>query len=261
MSHNPVVEITGVRHGYEQTPVLHGVNLSVHEGEFVTVVGPSGCGKSTLLGLLVGAEQPWEGSIMVAGELKTMPDRRCTIVYQQYSLFPHLTVFENIVFGLCAQRLRTLTNHNEESAHVWQYLRDMGLEDAAVKYPYQLSGGMEQRVAIAQAVITHPKVLLLDEPFSALDSARRQQMQQFLLDVYQREKMTIVFVTHDLPEAIYLGTRVIKLSKDRSQQAGSRIVLDTPIGYPHPRPIEFKSSAEFQRLLNTLEQPGSGQRQ
>lgn len=258
----PTINVSGVRHGYDGATVLNDINFSVTAGEFVTIVGHSGCGKSTLLRLLVGAERPMAGTVTINGEPKTKPDQSCGIVYQTYSVYPHLTVRENILFGL--QAVRGPVTHGSAEQQATHYLKQMGLEDSGHKYPYQLSGGMGQRVAIAQALIAHPPVLLLDEPFSALDSWRRQQLQLFLLDLYRQEKMTVIFVTHDLKEAVFMGTRVVVLSKpggiNHGAQVleGSKIILDVKINHPHPRPPEFKTSAEFNELVAHIGKVAAG---
>lgn len=256
------VYLRDVFYGYGEKRVIGDVDLAIRAGEFVTMVGPSGCGKSTLLRLLLGEERAQQGIVRIDGKPRTRPDADCGVVYQKYSVFPHLTVLENItagpilsqigVFGKIFSpfRYRQLKKQVVEEARV--LLQTMGLEKEEGKYPHQLSGGMQQRVAIAQAIIMHPKVLLLDEPFSALDPWTRDQLQQFLIQVWMKECMTIVFVTHDLEEAIYLGTRIMVLSQQYvtglGAGIGARIVADLPISAPHPRPVEFKSS----EYLNTL---------
>lgn len=257
------IYLRDVVHGYGPKTVLGNVDLAVRAGEFVTLVGPSGCGKSTLLRLLLGEERAKEGVVELDREPRTRPDRNCGVVYQKYSIFPHLTVLCNIIAGpllsetgvlersFFSPRSRNLRKRVAEEARA--LLRTMGLEKEEGKYPHQLSGGMQQRVAIAQAMIMHPKVLLLDEPFSALDPWTREQLQRFLVEVWMKEKMTIVFVTHDLEEAIFLGTRIIVLSQQyvtgKGSACGARIVADLPISVPHPRPAEFKASQYLNDLL------------
>ncbi len=254
--------------GGEKT-VLHDIDLRVRPHELVTVVGPSGCGKSTMLRLILGAESPSAGRVLVDGADVEGPSRERGIVFQKYSLFPHLTVLDNIVFGLDLEefsmpgrwfrwlhyrgRLRTYA----DQAH--EFLERMGLDGAAGKYPHELSGGMRQRVAIAQAAIMEPKILLMDEPFGALDDATRQSMQLFILELWERSKMTVFFVTHDLPEALFLGTRILVLSqffKADSPVEGAKIVTDKAVPGGHPKPTDFRYSETFNELLAQIRRDG-----
>lgn len=252
--------------------VLNGIDLRVKQGEFVTLVGPTGCGKSTLLRLILGAEEPTSGTVRIDGEIIPYPNRDRGIVFQKYSLFPHKKVIQNIVFGLELIEFSLVgrifspvfhrKRHKEFKEQAAEYLRRIGLHpDDADKYPYQLSGGMRQRVATAQALVTKPRILLMDEPFGALDASTRQEMQLFILEQWKQHGMTVFFVTHDLKEAIYLGTRVIVLSQhytndDGSAAEGSKIVLDKPINGNYPRPTTFKYTPEFNALLEQVENEG-----
>lgn len=270
-----VVHVEDVTHGYDGKTVLHNVDFRIRPGEFVTLVGPSGCGKSTLLRLLLGAEQPQQGSILIEGMPKLLPDKNCGAVYQRYSVFPHLSVRANIAIGALLTQsgyAEKILHHptyqrkrREIMAEVQNFLVAMGLEDASDKYPYQLSGGMQQRVAIAQALITKPKVLLLDEPFSALDPWTREQLQVFLLRLWTDLHMTFIFITHDLEEAIYLGTRLIVLSPyyhtDLGKAQGSRVIMDIPISESHPRDPLFKTSALLNGIQTRIRQAGFDRRQ
>ncbi len=253
-----LLEITNLRHGFDSTPVLTDINLTIDRGEFVVLVGASGCGKSTLLQLLLGAEQPLSGRVILDGVQKKSPDQRCGVIYQKYSVYPHLTVLENILFGLNAGRPTGAQCIRGDDPRITHYLRQVGLEDAIHKYPYQLSGGMEQRVAIAQALIVNPEILLLDEPFSALDSWLRQQLQQFLISLYQKQNITIVFVTHDLQEAATLATRIIALAPITTSPSGSHVVLDIPITEPHPRSKKFILSSEGESIIDRIRQATVG---
>ncbi|OGM96667.1 MAG: hypothetical protein A3B86_04785 [Candidatus Yanofskybacteria bacterium RIFCSPHIGHO2_02_FULL_38_22b] len=254
--------------------VLNDVDLRVSQGEFVTVVGPTGCGKSTLLRLILGQEKPTSGRVLIDDKEVEGPDRDKGIVYQKYSLFPHRTVLDNITFGLELEGFnlfnRTVANipfigrtlygsrlrGYEEKA--MQYLERIGLTQAdATKYPFQLSGGMRQRVAIAQALIMGPKILLMDEPFGALDDTTRQNMQLFLIEKQKETGKTIFFVTHDLEEAIFLGTRIIVLSQHYStdtKSEGSKIVLDKAIPVSHS--VDFKYTPEFSALVKQVREDG-----
>jgi NitT/TauT family transport system ATP-binding protein len=218
--------------------ILNGVNLDIPSGEFVSIVGQTGCGKSTLLRLVLAEEMPTSGQVLVEGSPRKQPDRRCGYVPQKYSLFPDRTVLENITFGLevteigifgsfsPARRVR----RQEFRAEAIGYLRRMGLRESdAVKYPHQLSGGMQQRVAIAQALIMRPKILLMDEAFSALDPGTRAGMQRLIKDLWRETGTTILFVTHNPREAVILATRVIALGRTGGDDDGANVVLDLSI--------------------------------
>ncbi len=246
--------------------VLNDIDFRVSAGEFVTLVGPSGSGKSTLLRMVLGSEKPTEGHVYFQGKEIESPDRYRGIVFQKYSLFPHLSVLDNLTFGLEAKEFtlgRRLMRpfelrrrRKEFLATAQEYLERVGLGHDGQKYPQQLSGGMRQRVAIAQSLITQPKILLMDEPFGALDDSTRQDMQLFILEQWAKTKMTIIFVTHDLTEAIYLGTRTIVLSQyytsDKPDNQGAKIVTDITIPTKHPRPSTFKYCEEMTRLTQKL---------
>lgn len=218
---------------------LGPVDLLVHEGEFVTIVGPSGCGKSTLLTLLAGLEVPTTGRILVDDNEIKGPNRQRTLVPQSYSLFPWLTVYENVAFGL---RLVGLPEDHVRSS-VQHYLALVGLDGFATRYPNQLSGGMKQRVAIARALALRPRLLLMDEPFGALDAQTRQEMQALLRAVWQADKTTVVFVTHDVEEALYLADRVIIMT---GPPGVVREIIEPP--FPRERTLEVKDTPEFVRL-------------
>jgi NitT/TauT family transport system ATP-binding protein len=218
--------------------VLDGVDLRVTRGEFVALVGPSGCGKSTLLRLILGQEEPTSGTLFLDGEPIGYPDPTRGIVYQQYSLFPNLTVIENIMEGHRLsmpisefRRCKADIRHTAE-----EYLKTAQLQDHLHKYPHELSGGQRQRAAVLQALMPDPKVLLMDEPFGALDAGSRERMQVFLMEQWEKTGKTIIFVTHDLEEAVFIGTRVVVLSQyytdDRTEitMRGARIVCDLAAG-------------------------------
>lgn len=218
--------------------VLDNVDLRIAKGEFIALVGPSGCGKSTLLRLMLGAEEPTSGKLFLDGEDLEPPDPTRGIVYQQYALFPNLTVLENIMLG---QRLSmSFFEWHRRKAEIREqaigYLATAQLEDHLFKYPQELSGGQQQRASVLQALMMSPKMLLMDEPFGALDPGTRVRMQTFLLRKWEETGKTIVFVTHDLEEAVFLATRVIVLSQhytdDRGDdvQRGARIVCDLKVG-------------------------------
>ena len=224
--------------GHSPRSVLDGVSLDIESGEFVAIVGETGCGKSTLLRLILGEEKPTRGRVLVNGFERSQPDRHCGYVPQKYSLFPDKTVLDNVTFGpevtafgawsflrmLNPKHMRCLR------AEALRYLRHTGLNESdARKYPHQLSGGMQQRVAIAQALIMKPPILLMDEAFSALDPATRTGMQRLIKTLWRESGATIVFVTHNTREAVCLGTRVIALAKNSGGAGGSSIALDLPV--------------------------------
>ena len=245
--------------------VLENVDLTTRAGTFVSVVGPSGCGKSTLFRLVLGEELPTKGIIYIEGEQVMAPGTDRGIVYQRYSLFPHLTVLQNVALGRnlrtpLARRWRERKAIREEAM---AYLERVQLAEHANKYPHELSGGMQQRVAIAQALIASPKLLMMDEPFGALDPETREAMQIFLLELWEELQMTIFFVTHDMEEAVYLGTRVLVLSQhytdDRGDspevKRGARFVAD----YELPSAVQstkVKKSAPFIELTDEIRRVG-----
>src|SRR5579864_68247 len=233
--------------------ILNGIDLEIAGGEFVSIVGQTGCGKSTLLRLILGEEAPTRGRVLVNGQERLQPDRSCGYVPQKYSLFPDKTVLDNVTFGLevaefgpvsllnPARRMRK-RKFREEAL---RYLRHTGLQEAdGSKYPHQLSGGMQQRVAIAQALILKPPVLLMDEAFSALDPGTRNGMQRLIKELWRESGTTIVFVTHNTREAVCLGTRIVALAKDDSGERGSGVALDLSI--PH---LDFDSDQDDLRSL------------
>ncbi|MDY4041578.1 MAG: ABC transporter ATP-binding protein [Collinsella sp.] len=222
---------------------LNGVDLDIHENEFITVVGPSGCGKSTLLNIIGGLEKPTEGRVLVDGQPVAGPGPDRGIVFQQYALFPWLTVEKNVEFGLKLQG-----KSKEEAAEIaHKYLKMVELEDFAKHYPKELSGGMKQRVAIARAYATNPKVLLMDEPFGALDAQTRTQLQQELLSTWEKEQKTCFFITHDVEEAIILGQRVVIMC---ARPGRVKDIIDIDI--PYPRDQSTKMSPRFLELKNEI---------
>lgn len=258
-----ILEINDARKVYGEKVVLEDIDLNVSSGEICTLVGPSGAGKTTLLRLILGQESPSSGSLRIAGKPAGYPDTSRGIVYQRYGLYPNLTVLENVVLGRrltqsFLDRRRNLAAIEAEGTRMLERVR---LEKHGNKYPHELSGGMQQRVAIAQSLLMKPPILLMDEPFGALDPDTREEMQLFLLQLWEEEKMTIFFVTHDLEEAVFVGTRIIVLSQyytdDRGPEAsrGSRIVAD------HRLPeiasaTTVKRAPEFVSLIESLRQDG-----
>lgn len=194
----------------KEVEVLENINLTIEDGEFICLLGPSGCGKTTLLRLIAGLEKPDSGEIYDDGKLVEKPSKNRGFIFQQYSLFPWLKVIDNVMFGL------NLNNNSKEEnlESAKRYLQRVGLIDFANSYPHQLSGGMKQRVAIIRSLLNHTPVLLMDEPFSALDMQNRHKLQEQLIGVWKRFENTIVFVTHDVDEAVYLADKIVVMDKD-----------------------------------------------
>lgn len=251
---------------YGQKTVLNDIDLAVREHEFCTVVGPSGCGKSTLLRLILGQERVSGGLLLMQGDPIQSPGPNRGIVYQRYSLFPHLTILDNILLGkrLCLPFFKALKGKKADRDEAMRYLESVQLADHAHKYPYQLSGGMQQRVAIAQALIMKPRILMMDEPFGALDPGTREMMQMLILELWERYQMTIFFVTHDLEEAVFLGTRILVLSqfytheKDHAPGVtrGARVVADYPLQRKNAPSTQLKTTAEFGSFIQKIRAEG-----
>jgi len=228
---------------------LHDLSLSVAPGELVALVGPSGCGKSTLLRLIAGLDAPTSGEILVAGQPITGPSADRGLVFQDPNLFPWLSVRRNIESGLVARRVL-----HEQRHEVDEFMRLVGLEAFAHAYPHHLSGGMAQRVALARALVNHPKVLLLDEPLGALDAFTRMRMQDEVLRLWQARGTTMLLVTHDIDEAIYMSDRIVMMTP-----RPGRIdrVLEVPLSRPRrrddPRFLDLRT-----RILEMLHFTGSG---
>src|SRR5262245_15360411 len=223
------------------------ITFSVGQGEFVALIGPSGCGKSTLLHIMAGLSRPSSGAVRLAGEEIDAPRPEMMFVFQQYtkSIFPWKTVLENVLLGV---KYRSTLSRQALEKFCLEQLDLVGLRHYPNYYPYQLSGGMQQRVAIARALARRPKILLMDEPFSALDAMMRVELQDLLLKLWSDLKLTIVFVTHDLDEALYLAQRVILLSASPGTIAQNVVV---PLPYPR-RQIETRSEPEYLRLREHL---------
>jgi len=221
--------------GRPPTTALHDVNLSVNQGEFVTLIGPSGCGKSTILRLIAGLDQPTGGEI-IFGHTAASDINKRGIVFQEPSLFPWLNVEENIGFGL--QVLKTPSR--SKGAIISHYLETMGLKDFRKAYPKELSGGMKQRVALARTLATNPELLLLDEPFGSLDLQTKRFMQDLLLQIWEQERRSIIFITHDVNEAVFLSDTIYVLSA-RPATVREKI----PIQIERPRTLETEFSSAF----------------
>ena len=236
-----------------QGPVnaLNHINFTTHRREFVCVIGPSGCGKSTLIRTLAGLEKQTSGEVLIDGDPVNGPGPDRGMVFQGYTLFPWLTVRKNVMFGLeMAGRSK-----READAEARQWIDLVGLLKFENSYPHQLSGGMKQRVAIARALAAHPRILLMDEPFGALDAQTRSKMQNYLLDIWKNIDITILFITHDLDEAIYLADRILVL---KAHPGEVQELIEVPV--PHPRSPGQLLSPEFlatkARLEELIHPPG-----
>ena len=243
----PKIQIRDVRKvfdlGKERFVALGGVSLDLVDNEFVTVVGPSGCGKSTLMNILAGLEEPTSGTALVDGKPVNGPSPERGVIFQQYALFPWLTVRKNVEFGL--KNAGVPAGERRERA---QHFIDMvGLTDFADALPKMLSGGMKQRCAIARAYAMNPKILLMDEPFGALDALTRVRMQEHLLQTWEQEKRTVMFITHDVDEAVYLANRVVVMAA-----RPGRIHKIIDVNLPYPRTEEVRLSPEFAELRNEI---------
>jgi NitT/TauT family transport system ATP-binding protein len=222
---------------------LNGVTLDIHDNEFVCVVGPSGCGKSTLLNIIAGLLEPTSGTVLCDDKEVTGTGTERGVVFQQYALFPWLTVKKNVMFALEMRGVKGKAAEDE----AMKYLEMVQLEKFANHYPKELSGGMKQRVAIARAYAAEPEVLLMDEPFGALDAQTRTQLQSELLETWQTQKKTCFFITHDVEEAIILAQTVIIMSA-----RPGRIRDIVKIDIPYPRTQETKMTPEFMALKNEI---------
>jgi len=233
--------------GSEVSKVLDGVDVDLPAGSFTSIVGPSGCGKTTLLRIMAGLRSASSGEVAVFGRPISGPPADVIYVFQQYaaSIFPWRTVEENVEFGLEVQQ-RMSRSARRELAH--EYLELVGLDGKEHYYPGEMSGGMQQRLALARALVCRPKVLLMDEPFSAVDALTRIRLQSLVTDLWRRLDLTIVFVTHDIDEAVFLSTRVLAFGPPPS-----RIELDLPVALPFPRShIELADSDEYRELRRAL---------
>ena len=238
-----VGKIFPAQRGGQPTRALMPTSLSVGDNDFIAILGPSGCGKSTLLRIIGGLETASEGQIMLDGAPVSGPGADRGFVFQSYTLFPWLTVVQNIAFGLREKGIGE--RERIDIARGWA--ERVGLASFVDHFPKQLSGGMQQRTAIARALANDPKILLLDEPFGALDNQTRALMQEMLLGIWERERKTVLFVTHDIEEAIFVGSRVVVMSA-----RPGRIKADIAVDLPHPRPYTIKTSPEFVALKERL---------
>ncbi len=240
----PIVEIKDVSKVFRlQDQTIHALadaNLAIGKGEFICLIGASGCGKSTLLRIMAGFEQPTAGQALMWGKPIAGPDPGRGMVFQDYALFPWLSVRDNIGFGPTARGLSS----GEVKATVDKFIDLVGLQKFATAYPHQLSGGMKQRVAIARVLANDAELVLMDEPFGALDAMTRERLQDELLEIWQRTKLTVVFVTHSIEEAIFLGGRVVVMTP-----GPGRIESDNALKLARPRDV---SSPEFNDIRRSL---------
>ena len=241
------LEATGVRKTYSKNgrslAVLDVERFAVREGEFVTVIGPSGCGKSTLLHIMGGFIPADAGSIRVFGDAVSGPGPDRGMMFQEFALFPWKTVEGNVAWGLEVQGFKK----SQIEENVAAYVEMIGLTEFRKHYPAELSGGMKQRVALARVLAFNPKVLLMDEPFGALDAQTRETMQEEVTRLWERTRKTIVFVTHDIEEAVFLGDRVVVLSA-----RPGRIREEIAIELPRPRTLEIKKSMQCHEYRNRI---------
>jgi NitT/TauT family transport system ATP-binding protein len=218
---------------------VQSVDFTIAPGEFVCILGPSGCGKSTLLGALAGHITPSHGNLTLDGKLIKDPSPERGMVFQHHTLLPWRSALDNVAFGLKMQGIGKRERHQQAT----EMLKLVGLEDSATRWPSQLSGGMQQRVEIARVLINKPRLLLMDEPFGALDAQTRLKMQELLLGIWGKIRTTVVFVTHDIDEALFLADRILVMSP-----RPGRIIEDLPVDFARPRRTELVTTPEFMRL-------------
>ncbi len=233
--------------GHGHVKVVADVSFSLAEKDFVSLIGPSGCGKTTMLQMLAGFVQPDAGTVTIGGQAITGPDSDRGVIFQEYGVFPWLTVAKNIEFGLTlGKNLQPKAERDKIVAHYIKLMHLNGFENA---HPKHLSGGMRQRLAIARAYAVNPNILLMDEPFGALDAQTRLAMQLLLMQLLQEERKTVLLITHSVEEAIFLSTRVLVISA-----RPSRVLRVIDIPFPYPRTPALTGSPEFQRLRLELEE-------
>lgn len=238
-----IVEVEGLSKSYGEVLALDDINLSLGENEFVSVVGASGCGKSTLLSIIAGLAEATYGTVSVDGENIIGPGRDRGVVFQGFTLFPWLTAQGNVEFALEQEKL----SRSERTRVARDHLELVGLNGFADKYPAQLSGGMQQRVAIARSLSYRPRILLMDEPFGALDALTRRDMQGLLTQIWEKHRLTVMMITHDIEEAIITADRVVVMSR---RPGRIRAELEVPL--KRPRQAEMSTRPEFQELFSTI---------
>jgi len=239
----PMIALQGISKRYADFQALEHIDLEIAQGQFVVLLGASGCGKSTMLNLITGFEPPSSGRILVNGREVNKVDPHCGMVFQQYALFPWMTVLQNVAFGLKMKGMARVQRH-EIADH---YIDMVGLRGFEHHYPNALSGGMRQRVSIARVLANDPDVILLDEPFAALDAMTRQVLQDELLQIYEKSRKTIVFITHSIDEALLLSTRMVIMSA-----RPGRIVTDMENDLPMPRNADVQLSPRYNALKSQI---------
>ncbi len=240
---NNILSVRGVERRFDKTLALSATSLDVAENDFITILGPSGCGKSTLLRIVAGLDRQTAGEVMLDGRRIEGPGADRGMVFQSYTLFPWLTVLENVCFGLAERKMPRA--QQLDVAH--GFIAKVGLKGFEQHFPKQLSGGMQQRTAIARALANDPRILLMDEPFGALDHQTRELMQELLLGIWEAQKKTVLFVTHDIDESVFMASRVVVMSA-----RPGRIKLDRRVELPHPRHYSVKTSPTFAALKAEL---------
>jgi ABC-type nitrate/sulfonate/bicarbonate transport system ATPase subunit len=253
-SETPIIEFRSVTVRFGAFTALHDVSFAIEDspnrGEFVSLIGPSGCGKSTVLNLIAGFLQPTEGQVLIAGQPAPGPGRDRGMIFQQYSSFPHLTVMQNVLFGLEVNKGEIGLNSSERSERARKLVEQVGLSGHENKYPHQLSGGQQQRVAIARTLAIEPRILLMDEPFSALDEPTRLEMQELLVNLWHRLHPTILCVTHSVAEAVYLSERLWIFTKAPGQIAYDiRDAIPPSVGIS---PLEAQERPEFKKVATVV---------
>lgn len=229
--------------GKSRTEALRDVTFQVNPGEFVSLIGPSGCGKSSLINMLAGFTVPTRGTLRLDNNKIIKPGSDCGVVFQQYSLFPWLSVRKNVEFGLKMSGVPA----KERKEKAAMFLKQAGLSDFENHYPEQLSGGMKQRVGIVRALATNPQVLLMDEPFGALDTQTRTVMQEILTNIWQKFRTSVLFITHDIEESVFLSDKIYVMTA-----RPGRIKAEITVPLPRPRTAEMTRSPEFIELVNHL---------
>jgi NitT/TauT family transport system ATP-binding protein len=247
------ISLEGVSHAYggaTNAPAVEGLTLDIQEGEFAAVVGPSGCGKSTLMKLATGLQFPFKGSVKVAGEVVSRPVKIAGMAFQAPTLLPWRTTLENLLLPLEIvepHRSEIRRRRAEYAARAANLLSSVGLRDQGEKYPWELSGGMQQRTSLCRALIHEPKLLMLDEPFGALDAFTREELWCVIRDLQATRKITVCLVTHDLREAVFLADRVFVMSS-----RPGRVILEKKIELPRPREIDVTFTQGFQDIVHEL---------
>lgn len=238
-----MLEVHHLRRTFGSVEAIHDITVAFEDEQLTCIVGPSGCGKTTLLRCLSGLLQPTSGQVTLDGQPVTAPPPQMALVFQDYSrsLYPWMTVRENVMFPLRGKKGRGAT---EKQQLVERALTSVGLDDAMDRYPWQLSGGMQQRTSIARALAYEPEILLMDEPFASVDAQTRSDLEDLMLRIKAEYRMTVVFVTHDIDESVYLGDRIVVLSNSPTHV---KEILEVPIGKPRDQ-IGTKSDPEFLRL-------------